>query len=504
MRRALKRYSDKTALESEGRSWTYSELDEAIESLAKTLAAKGIGPGKFVALLLRNSAAFVIGHLAISRCGAARVPLNDMLSKSDITFMLDDSEASLLIVDGSLEDRIDQKFDTIIDRIVVPEGCSNKPKKWIHRDIDTDQKTDGNCSTFSPDLPALILYTGGTTGKPKGVVHTHASMGANLVSHTMHCDVLSDERLLLSTPLPHSAHLILEAAMLCGAHVALEQKFNPKAILEAINEGRITFLFLVPTMIYRLLDHDDLPKTDFSKLRTVLYGGAPIGRARLEQGIASFGPVFLQLYGLTEVPNFICQLSKTDHLEGKNRTSCGRPTIFCDVRIMGPEGVQHEGEPGEVEVKGPYVLKNYHKNPERSSEAFNDGWFRTGDVGRMSPSGYLHLVDRAKDMIVTGGMNVYSTEVEAVLEMDEAVTQAVVIGIPHDEWGEAVHAFVVLDKNASFEGDLLLKHSKKHLARYKVPKKVEAISSIPLTAYGKPDKVKLREIFWADRSRSIG
>jgi fatty-acyl-CoA synthase/long-chain acyl-CoA synthetase len=504
MRRALNRYSNKTALECEGRTWTYSELDEAIESLAETLTAKGIGPGKFVALLLRNSAAFVIGHLAISRCGAARVPLNDMLSKSDITFMLDDSEASLLIVDGSLEDRIDQKFDAITDRIVIPEGCSNQPKKWAHRAAVADKRNVGNCSAFSPDFPALILYTGGTTGKPKGVVHTHASMGANLASHTMHCDILGDERLLLSTPLPHSAHLILEAAMLCGAHVTLEQKFDPKAILEGIHAGRITYLFLVPTMIYRLLDHEDLSKTDFSKLRTVLYGAAPIGRARLEQGLASFGPVFLQLYGLTEVPNFVCQLSKTDHLDSKTRTSCGRPTIFCDVRIMGPEGVQQDGEPGEVEVKGPYVLKNYHKNPEKSSEAFNDGWFRTGDVGRLSPSGYLHLVDRAKDMIVTGGMNVYSTEVEAVLEMDATVTQAVVIGIPHDEWGEAVHAFVVLDENASFEKDILLTYCKEHLARYKVPKKVEVISSIPLTAYGKPDKMKLREVFWADRSRAIG
>lgn len=515
LRRALHRHPEREALVWEGGSWTYAELRAAALTAAGALAARGIGAGDRVALVLRNGPEFVAAHLAIAWLGAVRVPLNEMLSATDVAYMLDHSGAAGVIAHASLAARVpDHACPACRLRVAedaTPDGWM--PDGWEDHAaalaaIDP-RAPDPDWPDVAPDDPAMILYTGGTTGRSKGVLHTQAALGANLLSHVMHCDIEEDDRLLLSTPLPHSAHLVAEAALVRGARITLSRGFDAGTTLAAVGAGEATWLFLVPTMIYRLLDHPNLAATDTRGLRTILYGAAPMAPARLKAGLAAFGQVFVQLYGLTEVPNFICQLPKADHLDPTLRGACGRPTAFCDVRISGEGG--NDGT-GEVEVRGAYTLARYHDDPERTADAFTpDGWFRTGDVGYLGPTGHLHLIDRAKDMIVTGGMNVYSVEVEGALATHPSVAQAVVIGVPDDDWGEAVVAFVVPrgeyhaeEGESDFDPEALRKHCRATLARYKVPKRIEMIAAIPLTAYGKPDKKRLRAPFWEGRHRGIG
>jgi len=252
-----------------------------------------------------------------------------------------------------------------------------------------------------------------------------------------------------------------------------------------------------------VLDHPDLAARDTSSIRTIFYGAAPITSSRLQQGIDTFGPVFKQLYGQTEAPNFICALEKSDHLNPDLQRSCGQPTIYCEVVIRDDNGAELPlGEVGEITVRSPFTLSEYFKQPDKTAEAYWGEWLRTGDVGLQTASGHVFLVDRAKDMIISGGMNVYSTEVEDVVQRHPMVAQVVVIGLPDDDWGEAVTAFVV-PAPGQFDPDEILAFAKAELAKYKAPKRVIQIDAVPVTAYGKADKKALRKDYWGDRDRAI-
>lgn len=491
---ALDRFRDRLALVFDGRTWSYAELVGAANRLAHALVGAGVGPGTPVALMMSNRAEYVVADQALLRCGAAKVPINDMLAPTEIGHILRDSGAVVAITDeGMAEAALAAESDTL--REVVLLGGAQLPgtRPWAETLAAGTAERPPDVTVTGSDV-GMIAYTGGTTGRQKGVVHTQRGLAVNILAHVLEMGLLDDERLLLTSPLPHSAGFLLQAGLLKGALHLLERRFDPDLVLDRIERDRATFLFMVPTMIYRLLDRAEGRDIDVSSLRTILYGAAPITRERLEQGLSRFGPVFMQLYGQTEAPNFLTRLTREEHdpADPDRLASCGRATALAEIAILDDAGTPvPPGEPGEVCARAPYVMAGYHGLADTTSETLRGGWLHTGDLGRMDPDGYVYLLDRKNDMIISGGMNVYSTEVENVVQACPGVAQVAVTGIPHPDWGEAVVAFVV-PTDEGFDEGAAAARCRAELAAYKRPKAYRPLDTLPVTAFGKVDKKALR------------
>ncbi|OZM78029.1 class I adenylate-forming enzyme family protein [Pseudonocardia sp. MH-G8] len=491
---ALDRFGERPALVFADRTWSYRELARDANRLAHALVAAGVGPGTPVALMMSNRAEYVIADQAVLRCGAAKVPINDMLSPSEIAYILCDSGAVVALADeGMAPAALAADAPALHTVVLVGDGDVPGTTAWLDVFAGTDADAPPDVAVAGGDV-GMIAYTGGTTGRQKGVVHTQRGLAVNILAHAVEMALGDDERLLLTSPLPHSAGFVLQAGLLKGALHLLERRFDPEAVLQRIACDRATFLFMVPTMIYRLLDRAEGRQLDLSSLRTILYGAAPITRERLEQGLHRLGPVFMQLYGQTEAPNFLTRLTREDHdpAHPERLGSCGRAASLAEVAILDEDGAPvPAGEPGEVCARAPYVMAGYHGLPEKTAETLRGGWLHTGDLGRMDVEGYVYLLDRKNDMIISGGMNVYSTEVENVVQGCPGVAQVAVAGVPHPDWGEAVVAFVVAS-GAGFDEPAAAATCRAELAAYKRPKAYRRIDALPVTPYGKVDKKALR------------
>ena len=483
---ALRRHAERVALVTPERAWRYAELDERAGRLAGGLLEMGLGRGDRVALLLRNGVHYAIADLALARVGLVKVPLNDLLSKSDVAYALEHSGASVVLVHASLRPLLSDATGVRI--VVVPEDASPGDARSFDR---LCQSESAPPHPAAPEEPALIMYTGGTTGRPKGIVHTAGALGTNLLTHVLAGEIRFGERMLLCTPLPHSAGFFLQAGLLQGATVFVTPRFDPDELLRAVEEHGISWTFMVPTMIYRLLEVLREGAHDTSPLATIVYGAAPMAKARIQEALERLGPVFLQLFGQSECPNFATTLAKEEHLDPELLASCGRPVPGVEVRVADERGDPlAAGEVGEVLLRAPYTLFEYYRAPELTEQAYAGEWLRTGDVGFLAKTGHLFLVDRKKDMIITGGMNVYSSEVEQVLALHPSIATAAVVGVPDDDWGEAVHAFVVARE--SVEADAVIAFCRDRLAKYKVPKGLTLVEALLTTPYGKVDKKALR------------
>lgn len=492
LQNALARYGNTIALRVGGRSISYRELDERSSSLAAFLAERGVERGDRVALHLRNCFEYVVSDLAILKLAAVKVPLNELMAPAELEYCLTHAEVRVVISHSSLPEPDDWPAPVL--RISVPDQSPGK-LGWVSWDeAVTSNALREDRVVAKADDTALIAYTGGTTGRPKGVQHSQHRLALNLLEHVICGDIRSGEIMLLTTPLPHSAGYHLQACLLQGGTVVIAPKFDAASFTELVSGNQVSWTFAVPTMLYRLFDvlmHDD---RRLSSLRTIVYGAAPMSEARLSEGLEKLGPVFIQLYGQTECPNYVTSLSKAEHLLPHLLKSCGRPVALAQVRITNPDGeLVTANQAGEVEVLSPYLLIQYYKDPEVTAEQIRDGWLRTGDVGYLDEEGYLFLIDRSKDMIISGGMNVYSGEVEAALRKHPGVRDIAVVGKPDPDWGEAVVAFVVADGEPS-EGDLRA-YAKRFLSGYKAPKHFKFIEALPLTTYGKIDKKALRSLF---------
>lgn len=498
---ALKRYRERTAIVFGDKSLTYRELDEVSDKLASGLRSKGVQSGDFVALLLKNCTEYVIADLAIGKLNAVKVPLNHLLSEEDVDYILDHSGARVIIAHQSLMTLVPDSAALI--RVVVPEDKECQPEGVTWQDVISEQTGEFAEEDVDPLAPALLMYTGGTTGKPKGVLHTQAGLGLNMLAHIVGFEVNNGDIALLSSPLPHSAGFILQAFLLQGGKALLTDGFHPDDVLEKIEAYSVNCLFLVPTMIYRLLDSPVVDQHDTSSLKTLIYGAAPITQKRLKQAVDRFGPVLLQIYAQTECPNVGTILKKEDHLEESFEGSCGQPSLTTEIRVVDSNGVVlPSGETGEVQLRSGYLLSEYFKSPGKTQEVMQDGWLSSGDIGYQIDSGHLFLVDRVKDMIITGGLNVYCSEVEGVIEKISGVKDVAVIGIPHEDWGEAIHA-VIVPTSKDLSAAAVIEHGRSILAKYKVPKSVEFVESLPLTNYGKIDKKQLRSKHWSEHDRGI-
>ncbi|RYD87738.1 MAG: acyl-CoA synthetase, partial [Sphingomonadales bacterium] len=341
-------------------------------------------------------------------------------------------------------------------------------------------------------------YTGGTTGKPKGVRSTHGYGGFALMAQLAEWDWPEEVRMLICAPLSHIGAAMFLPTLIKGGSMIVMPGFDALATLEAIEKYRITCTLLVPTMIYALLDHPRFAEFDLSSLECVYYGASAMAPSRLKEGIEKLGPVFYQFYGQTEATQMVTALRRHEHkLDDPFRmASCGRPLPWVTVALLDDDGHEvPEGQPGEICVRGPVVMTGYHNRPEQTAEALKDGWLHTGDVAIRDRDGYLRIVDRKKDMIVTGGFNVFPREVEDVISAHPGVAACAVIGVPDAHWGEAIKAVVVRRAGAEVDPAELIALVREKKGGVQTPKTVDFLDAIPVTAIGKPDKKALRALY---------
>lgn len=501
----LRRTPERLAIVDEYLSLSYRELEQRIMRFASVFNDLGLQKGEGIAQLASNRVDTFVTMSAALLNGLRYTPLHPMGSLEDQLFILQDANISALVVDvpyfqqrGSELAQQGSALGHVLtlgpaefgeDLLALAEKASN-------RQLEPVPEAD--------DL-AWVSYTGGTTGKPKGVMMSHQAMATNSLISLGEWQWPEEIRYLASSPISHAAGFLLIPTFLKGGTVYLVPGFDPDLVLDMVEQHRINTLFLVPTMIYVLMDHPRTREADTSSLETIVYASAPMSPTRLEEALNLFGPVFFQCYGQTESIH-ITALRKEDHsLEHKHRlASCGKPPGGIRLTLLDKEGnAVPQGEIGQVSIRGLPVMEGYWNREEETEEAFANGWLNTGDMAYCDEDGYYYLVDRAKDMIISGGFNVYPKEVEDVLTTHPAVSMAAVIGVPDDKWGEKVTAVVVCkDGQAVDESDLVALVKEKKGSIY-TPKTVDFIAQLPLTALGKADKKALRKRYWANQERMV-
>lgn len=514
------KYRPRVALDVGGREYTYGEVAEVTDRLANAFISLGLLPGDRLAIMTTNRAEYLFADFAAAKAGLIKVPLNVMLSNQDIDFRLRDSQARAVLLDPFFLDKTKLFFkdlDFIEHVILVDDGDGGGgadgglPDELLDlRTLVASAPARPPSLRLRPEDPMAIMYTGGTTGQPKGVVHTHKSCMSIYFSEMVEMDIVDNEVMLICAPLPHATGFLVPPCLFRGGRVVVAPGFSPESFLDLVEQKGVSWTFVVPTMIYALLDHPSLAERDLGSLRTVVYGAAPILVSRLEEAWQRLGPIFIQGYSQMEVACQTTILTKDQHREAIERgdrerlLSCGQPILMSQVRIVDESGQDvAAGEVGEIITRGPHMMAGYWGRPEETAETVKDGWIYTGDLARADQDGFIYLVDRKHDLIITGGLNVYSTEVENVLARHPAVAQAVVIGAPDDKWGERVTAVVVPRPDAAADPEELRAWCRQRLSSYKVPKSIEFRDEIPQTAYGKFDKKAVRAEFWSGRERMI-
>lgn len=507
--RACKKYRSDPIATFDGETWTYGEAWDRGGQLAEALHHQGIQKGSKVGVIMSNQLEYLTANFACVRGGYVNVPMNDMLTADEFKYILSDSGASVAIVGENFVDIVHDLQTELPELRLIVAVADSPPSSMIPLStlLDGEYRSNTRVSVDPGDLLRLS-YTGGTTGKPKGARHTQGVLAMNMLAHILDLEIRHGEKMLFMTPLPHGAGYMHLAGLLKGAHLTLEQEFDVEKFSTLVEEERIEWTFMVPTMIYRVLSYQQETPTDLSSLETVVYGAAPINQETLKDALDTFGDVFIQLYAQTEMPDIGTILPKEDHTSGSEKIqSCGKPAVMVDVRVANPDDPADtspldSGEIGEVLLKSPYIMDGYHQLPQQTEETIVNGWLRTGDIARMDEEGYVYLLDRANDMIISGGMNIYSIEVEDALNKHPDVSQVAVIGVPHEDWGEVVHA-VVVSQNDTLTCEQIRNFADDHLAPYKKPKSVEIKKELPTTPYGKIDKKTIRKPYWGQEDRQI-
>lgn len=484
LHRASRRYPGKTALRDGAQRWTYPELLTWTARQAAALHAMGVRPGERVALLGANSAAYVSAMLACWWLGAVIQPLNTRWSRAELTQALADGAPRVLLMDAAPVTRLDD--------VALPASTQALSFQALHTQADAqapmaDLRAGGN-------QLAAILYTGGTTGMPKGAMLTHANLWSAAVARLATVPTDADSCVLLVAPLFHVAGLgRLMGQFLAGASVVLQQGFQARAVLQSLQDDGVTEVLLVPSMLQMLLDDPGFAAYRLDHVERVIWGASPISPALLERALAAFPQAgFVHAYGMTETSALVA-INADVRQGGARMLSAGPPAVGVEARILMSGGQDAAaGQVGELAVRGPMVFSGYWNRPDDTARAFCDGWFMTGDAAFVDADGYLHVVDRLKDMIISGGENVYAAEVEAVLASHASVARCAVIGVPHARWGEAVHAVIVPRDGHPADAATLHAHCRHLLASYKCPKSYHFQDALPMSAAGKVLKAELR------------
>ena len=493
----------KTALVSGDRKMSYLELADRADHLANALKDRGVAKGDRVAYLGENHPSFVETFFACGLVGAIFVPLNTRLAAPELQFQLLDSGARLLVSAASLDVVASASVtDTAVThRLVVasddgPADAAAKPPSGVEHYGEVIDAADGTPldTGVTLDDAAMILYTSGTTGKPKGALLTHGNITWNCINTVVDMDLGRDDVALMISPLFHVASLDmgLLPMLLKGATVILESKFDAGRVLELVGLHKVTTLNGVPTTFQMLCDHPKWSTADLSSLAKLTCGGSAVPQ-RVLDAYEARGIGFTACYGMTETAPGATMLPVAASKDKAG--SAGLPHFFTDVRIVDPlGGMVGPGEVGEIQISGPNVIKEYWNRPEATAESYADSsWFRSGDMGCQDEEGFLFVSDRLKDMIISGGENIYPAEVEAAIAELPAVGSVAVIGVTDEKWGEVPKAIVTLREGAALTEDQLRSHLDGRLARYKIPKTVVFVEEMPRTASGKIRKTDLRK-----------
>jgi fatty-acyl-CoA synthase len=511
---ALKRHRDKPVIHLGDVTLTGGEVAQRISQYVQAFEELGAGRGSAGALLALNrpEVLFILG--ASQTQGYRRTSLHPLGSLDDHAYVINDAEITTLVVDPLFTERAVGLLDKcpglkqVLTIGPVPEELAHVGKDLVQTAAGF-QPQQLEAVMLPPDHITSITYTGGTTGKPKGVVGLSHSFSTMTQIQLAEWEWPENPRFLMCTPLSHAGAAFFTPTVIKGGSLYVLPRFDPAEVLATIEEQKITATMLVPSMLYALMDHPDSHTRDLSSLETVYYGASAINPTRLKEAIDRFGPIFAQYYGQSEAPMVITYLAREDHVSGDERrlASCGRPSAFLRTALLDEGGNPVPvGEPGEICVAGPLLAGGYWKLPDATAETFRDGWMHTGDVAREDEDGFWYIVDRTKDMIVTGGFNVFPREVEDVVAEHPAVAQVGVIGTPDEKWGEAVTAIVVLREGHELTDEVVAEIKqmvKDRKGAVQAPKQVIATDALPLTGLGKPDKKALRATYWTG-DRAVG
>jgi long-chain acyl-CoA synthetase len=512
LHRAVQRHPHKVATICGERRRTYRELAERVARLAAALQKLGMTRGDRVGMLALNSDRYLEFYLGTWWSGGVVNPVNIRWSASEIAYSLDDCETQIVLIDDRFKDLADElRTRSRSLRTLVYAGDGETPPGMLNYErLLSEAAPVSDARNGGRDL-AAVMYTGGTTGFPKGVMLSHDNLASSALSFICEGAAHSDGNALLVAPMFHAAcGALMNSNIMVGGTYVIAPMFTPQGTLQVIQQHRVTHMLLVPTMIQMLIDHPDAAKYDTSSVRLLAYGGSVISEAVLKRAMKFFpDTAFVQVYGMTEMSPCMTHLTAADHRSDKPGIlrSAGRANLTTQVRVVDSQGAEVPcGTVGEVAVSGPGVMLGYWNKPEQTAATVRDGWLHTGDGGLMDEEGYLFIVDRLKDMIVSGGENVYSAEVENALAQHPAVAISAVIGIPSEQWGEAVHAVVVLKPNAERANELgaeLLQHCRRLIAGYKCPRSVEFRDALPMTGAGKIQKAELRKPYWEGKGRTV-
>jgi len=499
--RASRRFAARVAVVDGDRHLAFADVGERSSRLANALVALSPSAGSRVAVLMSNRLEFVEVDFAIAKAGKVKAPINPRLADDERRFILSNCGAEVVVTERLEEERVqalrselpDLKHVIVVDREGYGDLLTRASARRPRVEID-------------PDQPSMILHTSGTTGRPMGATTSQRARVAATVNMLLD-EFSAGERdgMLHMAPMSHGSGSKILAYFVRGARNVTLAKFDPEAFLQAVASAGVTSTFVVPTMIRLLLDALERRSYDLSNLRNITYGGAPMPTALAEEALAAFGPVLTQVYGSCEAPHPVTVLSKSDHVDGERAhlSSAGQPALGAQIRIVDDEGRDvSTGKPGELWIRGANLMTEYWGDIEATRRVFSDGWYRSGDIAQLAEDGYVSIVGREREMLISGGLNVYPAEVETVLHRHPDISEAAVLGVPDDLWGETVTAVIVTRKGRRASEEDIVRHCKESLADYKKPRRIIFVDSLPKGNTGKVSKQALLEIVTRRHSAS--
>jgi acyl-CoA synthetase (AMP-forming)/AMP-acid ligase II len=511
VRRSARHWPNDIALICADKRLTFAEFEQRTNQLANGLRSLGLQKGDRVAVQSWNRFEIAEMEVACYKAGFVKVPVNARLSKTESIHVLNNSEAKAIIlgpqhVQAAVE--VEKQFKTIRHVITIEQKSDGKIdyEKLLAENHDEPPSVE-----VAPDDLAVLHYTSGTSGKLKAAMQTFENRLAAIRKFMMAPAILpgKDVRIALVGPITHATGMLLMPILFVGGCSIILDRFEVEQYLDTIQREKITHIFLVPTMINMILNHPKAQDYDLSSLKRVLYGAAPMSIARIRQAFEFFGPILVQGYGLGETTSIVTFLTAEEHIRGIGDNSgilasCGRPVFDTEVKVVDEKGVAvSSGEIGEIIIRGPDVMQGYWKEPELTRETLVDGWIHTGDMASVDQEGFIYIIDRKKDMIISGGFNVYPSEVEQSLYNHPSIYEVCVVGVPDEKWGEAVKAVVVLKEGGSATSEELIEHCSQSLATYKKPKTVDFVDELPKNPHGKIVRRLVQERYWADRKRRV-
>lgn len=472
-------YPEKMAVKDDQRSFTYRKFIARAKALAALFHDSGFRKGDRIGVLMSNRLEHIELDIAVAFAGLVKVPLNYRLHPKEHKYMIDDAGLSVLIGDQELIDAV----ETDVNVLYIGQPYEEAIDRFIGQSFFEDVKEN--------DLFA-IMYTSGTTGNPKGVMLSHRNIIAGALSLSQVCEVDYEDIIGHVAPLTHGSNFLSHVSWLYGLTQVVYSKFEPEEFLDHLKEDKVSVLFLVPTMVNLMIQHPAFDAKKLATVKSINMAGSPIAASKLEEALDKAGNIFVETYGQVEAPMCITMMPRNeirDHL-----TSCGRIGVFVDVKIVDDENneVAH-GEVGEIIAKGSLVMQGYWNNEKATKETLQDGWLHTGDLGWRDEKGFVHIVDRKKDVIISGGVNIYPREVEEVLNLHRGVKETCVVGVPDEKWGENVTAFVVPNGKEEVTVEQLIDLCKDNLASFKKPKEIFIVEELPKSSYGKILKREMKQ-----------